>query len=235
MEKTDNIGSKLALALSRAQGEMKAAKKDQSNPFFKSNYADLSSVWEACREALSNNEIAVFQIPELQDGIAGIRTKIQHSSGEYEEGFFPLAVAVTAKAQEMGSAMTYLRRYALSAMVGIAPEDDDGNEAQKFPLKMQRAAPGTMSRTIRPETPEQNPQFIDPDGVVTTLTDPSPESLVYASEERLRVLNEYIDSLGVSKVTQKAWTDKAGVMSLSDMGADKVESLIAMLKEKFNA
>lgn len=124
-------GSKLALALSKAQGEMKSAKKDVTNPFFKSKYADLASVWDACREALSKNEIAVIQVPELKDGIIGIRTKLVHSSGEFEEGFFPLAVPVTAKAQEMGSAMTYLRRYALSAMVGVAPEDDDGNEATK--------------------------------------------------------------------------------------------------------
>jgi hypothetical protein len=124
-----DTGSKLALALSKAQGMMKAAKKDMDNPFFKSKYADLASVWDACREALSQNEIAVMQVPELQGTVIGIRTKLIHSSGEYEEGFFPLAVPVTAKAQEMGSAMTYLRRYALSAMVGVAPEDDDGNGA----------------------------------------------------------------------------------------------------------
>lgn len=134
-------GSKLALALSKAQGMMKSAKKDMDNPFFKSKYADLASVWDACREALSSNEIAVMQVPEMQGNIIGIRTKLIHSSGEYEEGFFPLAVPPTAKAQEMGSAMTYLRRYALSAMVGVAPEDDDGNDASK-----------TSGQKIQPKT-----------------------------------------------------------------------------------
>lgn len=122
--------SNLALALSKAQGTMSGAKKDSANPFFKSKYADLASVWEACREALSKNEIAVFQKTGFVDGMFGVITKLQHSSGEFEDGFFPVAVPVTAKAQEMGSAITYARRYALAAMVGVAPEDDDGNAAQ---------------------------------------------------------------------------------------------------------
>lgn len=122
--------SNLALALSKAQGEMRGAKKDSSNPYFKSSYADLASVWEACRDALSKNEIAVFQKTGFVEGMFGIITKMMHSSGEFEEGFFPVAVPVTAKAQEMGSAVTYARRYSLAAMVGVAPEDDDGNAAQ---------------------------------------------------------------------------------------------------------
>lgn len=120
----------LALALSKAQGVMEGAKKDANNPFFKSKYADLSSVWSACRTALSQNELAVIQVPEIRDGVLGVRTKLVHSSGEFEEGFFPIAAAISAKAQEMGSALTYVRRYALAAMVGVAPEDDDGESAR---------------------------------------------------------------------------------------------------------
>lgn len=123
--------SKLALALSKAQSEMQGAKKDSENPYFKSKYASLSSIWEACREALSKNEIAVVQKTEMRDNLFGVVTKIIHSSGEYEEGFFPVSVSITAKAQDMGSAITYARRYSLAAMIGIAPEDDDGNAAQK--------------------------------------------------------------------------------------------------------
>jgi hypothetical protein len=126
----NNIG-KLALALSKAQGKISHAKKDTSNPFFKSKYANLASVWEACRTALSENEIAVIQAPEIVDGVMGIRTKLMHSSGEFETSFLPIAAPLTAKAQEMGSAITYARRYSLSAMVGVAPDDDDdGNQAK---------------------------------------------------------------------------------------------------------
>jgi ERF superfamily len=121
--------SKLALAMSKAQGMIEGAKKDVTNTFFKAKYADLASVWNACRSALSQNELAVIQIPEIRDGILGIRTKLIHSSGEFEEGFFPIAASISDKAQIMGSAITYARRYALAAMVGVAPEEDDGQAA----------------------------------------------------------------------------------------------------------
>ena len=123
--------SHLALALSKAQGKLKGAKKDTTNPFFKSKYADLSSVWEACRSALAENELAVIQSPMMVDGFLMLKTKLIHSSGEFEESFMPISAPITAKAQEMGSAITYARRYSLAAIVGVAPDDDDdGNTAQ---------------------------------------------------------------------------------------------------------
>lgn len=144
----ENTG-KLAEALAKAQGAIKPAKKDKANPFFKSKYSDLASVWEACREALSTNGIAVVQAPCINDGVFGIETKIIHSSGEFETSFMPVAAPITAKAQEMGSAITYARRYSLAAMVGVAPEeDDDGNEAQK-------TKPEPVKKTYTKETPIQ--------------------------------------------------------------------------------
>lgn len=129
----ENIG-KLALALSKAQGEMKGAVKDAANPFYKANYADLASVWDACRKALSSNELAVIQSSIVKDsGEIMVRTVLAHSSGEFIEGFLPVMVGDKATAQQMGSAITYARRYALAAMVGVAPEDDDGNAASGSP------------------------------------------------------------------------------------------------------
>lgn len=235
---TNIIKSYLALALSKAQGEMESAKKDQVNPFFKSKYADLASVWQACRAALSKNEIAVIQKPALRDGIAGIITKIIHSSGEFEEEFFPLSAAITAKAQDMGSAMKYLRRYALEAFVGVAAEDDDGNDAQNAPRPIkpqQRAVPGTMSRTVKPETTDMNPEFVDDHGEVTNLSSPSPQSLMFATDEQLITLNEYIGELRIPMDTQKKWLEKAGVKTIKDMDSDKVQKLIDSLKEKYNS
>lgn len=237
-DKEPGIGSQLALSLSRAQGEMESAKKDQSNPFFKSKYADLASVWQACRAALSKNEIAVIQKPALREGMAGIITKIIHSSGEFEEEFFPLSAAITAKAQDMGSAMKYLRRYALEAFVGVAAEDDDGNDAQNAPRpvkQLQRAASGTMSRTIKPETKEQNPEFVDSDGIVTTLESPSPVSLEFATEEQIHTLYEYIHELKIPMETQKKWLEKAGVKTIKDIDSDKIQKLIDSMKEKYDA
>lgn len=123
METSESIGQ-LALSLAKAQGMMQGAKKDSSNPFFRSKYADLASIWDACREPLAKNELAIIQIPQAD----GIETILAHSSGEWIKGFLKIAPAKN-DAQSIGSALTYARRYALAAMVGIAPEDDDGNAA----------------------------------------------------------------------------------------------------------
>ncbi len=127
-DQTVNIG-KLTLALSKAQGEITGALKDSKNPFFKSNYADLASVWDACREHLSKNELAVIQTTdESSEGIIVITT-LAHSSGEWIRGRIKLK-PVKTDPQGMGSALTYGRRYGLAAIVGVAQIDDDAEAAQ---------------------------------------------------------------------------------------------------------
>lgn len=127
--KSETIG-KLAEALSKAQGMMKGAIKDSENPYFRSAYADLSSVWEACREPLSKHGLSVVQTTEISGaGEPIIVTTLLHSSGEWISGEL-LVKPVKPDPQSIGSAITYGRRYALSALVGIAPEDDDGEAAQ---------------------------------------------------------------------------------------------------------
>lgn len=120
---------KLFAALAKAQGEMKGAVKDNANPFFKSKYADLSSVWEACRHALSVNGLSVVQFPVSEGELVGVRTILGHASGQCIESVVWVPSPKKGP-QELGSAVTYLRRYALAAAVGVAPEDDDGNGAQ---------------------------------------------------------------------------------------------------------
>src|SRR5690348_2447368 len=102
---------------------MAGAKKDMTNPHYKSRYADLASVWDACRDALTANGIAVIQMtePSERDEII-VDTRLVHSSGEWIEGRLVLPVS-KADAQGYGSALTYARRYGLSAAVGVAPED----------------------------------------------------------------------------------------------------------------
>jgi len=129
MNKSETIG-KLAEALSKAQGMMKGAVKDSENPFFRAAYADLASVWDACREPLSKNGLSVTQTTRIADnGEPVIITTLLHSSGEWMSGEL-LVKPVKNDPQSVGSAITYGRRYALSAIVGIAPEDDDGEKAQ---------------------------------------------------------------------------------------------------------
>ncbi len=115
----------LATALSKAQGKITGAVKDSKNPFFKSNYADLASCWDACREALSANGLSVVQTLD-RDGY--MVTTLLHASGEWIKG----AVKMTPKddsPQAIGSCITYMRRYSLAAIVGIAQIDDDANAA----------------------------------------------------------------------------------------------------------
>ena len=137
MNKSETIG-KLAEALSKAQGMMKGAVKDSENPFFKSVYADLASVWDACREPLSKNGLSVTQTTRIADnGEPVIITTLLHSSGEWMSGEL-LVKPVKNDPQSVGSAITYGRRYALSAIVGIAPEDDDGEKAQGRQVEAQK-------------------------------------------------------------------------------------------------
>ena len=125
----------LATALNKAQFQIKGALKDSSNPFFKSKYADLSSVVEAIREALHENGLSYVQISHDRESAACIETLIMHASGEWLS-CGPVSAPVSKNdAQGFGSAMTYARRYSLSAAFGVAPEDDDGNAAASAPPK----------------------------------------------------------------------------------------------------
>lgn len=128
MQTSDNIAD-LAAALAKAQGTIKGAAKDANNPHFKSKYADLASVWEACRKALSDNGLSVIQTPgECAGGTVTLTTMLAHASGQWVRETLTIPLA-KVDAQGYGSAVTYARRYALAAIVGVAPDDDDGNAA----------------------------------------------------------------------------------------------------------
>lgn len=126
---SESLG-KLAEALAKAQSTMEEAKEDSKNPFFKSNYADLTSVWRACRKSLTDNGLSVVQTTDLRDDKITVVTTLIHSSGEWMKGCLPL-VLTKNDPQTMGSALTYARRYALAAIVGVCKEgeDDDAEQA----------------------------------------------------------------------------------------------------------
>ncbi len=123
--------NELASALSKAQGEMQAAIKDKVNPFFKSSYADLGSVWDAARPVLSKYGLCVMQTTELSPDRNQVImvTTLAHTSGQWMKSYLPLNPSKN-DSQGMGAAITYLRRYSLSAIVGVVcDEDDDGETA----------------------------------------------------------------------------------------------------------
>ena len=120
----------LATAMAKFQAELKPAIKGNTNPYFKSRYADLQACWDCCREALVKNGLSVVQGSRESNGeIVTVDTRLMHASGQWIESSLTMKPA-KADPQGVGSAVTYARRYALSAILGIvADEDDDGNAA----------------------------------------------------------------------------------------------------------
>jgi len=116
--------------------KLSTAKKDSKNPFFKSSYADLSSVWEACKEALTQNGLAVVQTMSSDNAQPMLDTILLHKSGQYIGGTQLLELKERNNPQAMGSAITYARRYGLASLVGvISDEDDDAEIAMNRPVK----------------------------------------------------------------------------------------------------
>lgn len=134
MNKSDST-VELTKALVKVQSELRGAKMDAENPFFKAKYADLASVWDACRELLASNELAVVQTTAVGENHQLIvETTLLHVSGEWITGQLPMILSKNDP-QGIGSAFTYGRRYGLSAMVGVCPEDDDAESAtQRKPV-----------------------------------------------------------------------------------------------------
>lgn len=126
-----SISTEFAQALVKMQGEIDGAKKGKANPAFRSKYADLGACWDACRDALQANKLAVLQfVTEAPSGSVGIKTSIYFGpTGESLSETAYIPVKDSTNPQALGSAVTYGRRYGLCAAVGICPEDDDGNAA----------------------------------------------------------------------------------------------------------
>lgn len=139
--------NEIAAALAKAQGSMDNASKDRKNDHFKSKYADLASVRDAVIGPLTAAGIAVLQAPSTTDEGVVVETRFVHGSGQW----LSCSVGATPRAydpQSVGSAITYLRRYGLMALAGIAPEDDDGNAAsvQTAPPRRQEPPPPVAPR-----------------------------------------------------------------------------------------
>jgi len=121
----------VAAAFVKAQGEIGHATKDVRNDFFKSKYADLAGVIDAYRTVFAANGLSVLQPTLPADSGVRIQTIILHESGEWIADRGLSMPTGKADAQGLGSALTYARRYAMAALVGIAQDDDDGNAASR--------------------------------------------------------------------------------------------------------
>ena len=182
--KTSETTGELFKALAEFQSDVKQPKKDANNPFFKSKYVPLENVIEVIHEAAGKHGLAELTYPSTsEDGTQhGVGVIITHSSGEFIQ--FPPVLLKPAKndPQGVGAALTYARRYALSAAFGIASEtDDDGNSISGAKPKQQ----------AKPKVNE-------------------PAELSKEEEEIIEVLNE-LQTLGVNRMeVQKSYRDETG-------------------------
>ncbi len=128
MKHSETIGA-IAKALAAAQRAIRPAIKDATNPHFRSRYADLAAIDEACRPHLAANGIAILQASSFTDGCACCTTTLVHAdSGEWFAATLSLPVERPTP-QAIGSALTYARRYSLSSLAAVPAGDDDDGEA----------------------------------------------------------------------------------------------------------
>lgn len=155
-EQSSECGELFA-SLAKAQGEIEGAEKGKENPHFRSRYADLASIWDACRAPLSKHGLCVVQQPFTRGNQAGLRTQLGHSSGQWL-ACITLTTPRDMGPQSLGSCTTYLRRQALAAFAGVAPDDDDGEKAEgrdrdKKPPGANWGKPANQPRPADPRDP----------------------------------------------------------------------------------
>lgn len=140
--------TKLVPALIAARAEIPTVKKDQQNPHFKSKYVNLAGIHEAYAGPLKDNGLCLFQSTRWIDGGLWLNTTMYHTSGEWVAFDYPV-FANYGKPQELGSAITYSRRYSLMTILDIATEDDDGETASGRGPQRQQQPQGR--RDARPD------------------------------------------------------------------------------------
>lgn len=173
MNKSESI-KEIAVALNKFEGEFTNVKMESTNPFFKSKYADLATIWDSIRPLLSKHGLSVIQGADGMNDSGHIfyNTTILHTSGEWMSYCVPIK-PTKDDPQGMGSAITYARRYGLSAMLGIvADEDDDaGGDKKNTPpaTKPDSKPPARVSSPPKQEVSSKTPVGDIP--AMKTLTD----------------------------------------------------------------
>lgn len=144
MMQTEHATPELFAALATAQAEIENAAKNATNPHFRSKYADLAEVLNTVRPVFAKHGLSLVQSTGFDGSLVSVTTLVAHKTGGY---ITSVASCVPAKtdAQGVGSSTTYLRRYSLAAMTGVAQEDDDGQSAAHGGKPRQRPQPATQT------------------------------------------------------------------------------------------
>lgn len=204
--KSDSI-NELAAALAKAQQEIKPALKDSNNPFFKSKYADLSSTWEACKDALNKNGLSVVQTIEENY----LSTTLLHTSGQWISGKCPL-INQKGDMQGLGSAISYARRYSIAAICGVTTDDDDANSADLKSVPKDQAFTRTSPGSISAPTPS------------------APSRLI--SEKQAKMVWAKMASLGMkSEAMKKFLGETVGCHVTDHIPLDKLDMVLAKLDQ----
>lgn len=214
MNKSETI-EKIAPALHKAQGQIKAALKDSTNPHFRSKYADLSSVIEAVKPALQANGITFMQgVHDAVDGVA-VETMLLHISGEWMSSTMRVP-AVKQDAQGYGSAITYGRRYGLQSMCGVPAEDDDGNAATASTTSRITPVAGSLAAL----SPQEQESAKDLAATIVELWTTGKEVAAYEAFYEAELTNEF--KLGVWECMGVNSKVRNGIKKISEENKRKV-------------
>ena len=156
MEKSETI-IELSKAFAKMQMELEQPLKNANNPFFKSKYVPLENVVDSITRAASKHGLSFTQFPSSdENGNVTVGTMVMHESGEWIE-YDPICLKpVKNDPQAVGSAITYAKRYALSAIFGITSDnDDDGNEATQLGKAKSKAMPNKQVRATNNKIPKE--------------------------------------------------------------------------------
>jgi hypothetical protein len=193
MNQSETI-SALAAALAKAQGSLNAALKDSKNPHLKNKYADLASIWNAAREPLAENELAVIQTTDDDEGGQYLVTTLAHSSGEWIRGRLKIGTEGANKGvnlnQALGSSISYMRRYALAAIVGVIQDDDDGHSSS-----------GNGNTQQRQEAPRKNPDTDRDRKAIISAVEKGEKTLARNEFERNNSRKKHLGNADLSKAS----------------------------------
>lgn len=221
MQTSENIG-KISEALAKAQGQIQPAVFDAMNPHFKSKYATLASIMESCRDALSQNGLAVVQGVSVEANRVVITTMLAHSSGEWLRDQLAMN-AVKDGPQAVGSIITYGRRYALSAMIGIvADQDDDGETAERGkPESGEKTSKTAKEKSVQKPTIPPKTQINARVGKIRSIFNLSAK-IGHSPDQMKQVIGELVGIPG-------------GIKESSDIPDDKLDVIVEAFSSQLEA
>jgi hypothetical protein len=186
MKKSDSIVA-LSKALAAFQGEMPAVQMNAVNPFLKNKYADLGAIIETAKPIMHKHGLSVSQLATSNDGTIGVETMLMHESGEWIASSMELPIEQErgkSTAQVAGSIITYLRRYSLSAVLGIyADEDVDGNGKERD-TKSTKAENKPAKQAEKPAAPDAPTMTLEEAKAIKNS-----EGIAYGSLENEKLAN----------------------------------------------